>query len=112
MERAALPICAQVSEFTYVQIFDFAPFRRRDAFFPRSRRPLTDEDLEWLNSHLTAEPWTLGWPSDVTYRFTSPLGQIIIWQSERESYWNLYAASEDLLTQLKRLVGPLLNSNS
>jgi hypothetical protein len=100
------------SEFTYVQIFDFAPFRRKDAFFSRSRKPLTDEDLEWLSGNLAAEPWTLGWPSDVTYRFASPLGQIIIWQSERESYWNLYGATEDSLLQLKRLVAPLLDGNS
>ena|SRR5882724_304034 len=90
------------SEFTYVRVFDFEALGDSDRSFWVLRRPLTNDELRSLESNYTAEPRSWGWPSAITYRFSSALGRITIWQSERQSDWNLSAASPEALVQLKR----------
>jgi hypothetical protein len=95
------------SEFTYVRVFDFDGFCDDDRFLMEIREPLSHADVHWLETNFTVEPRSSGWPSTVTYRFSSTHGRVTIWQSDRQADWNLSASSANALDQLKRSVSPL-----
>jgi hypothetical protein len=92
------------SEFTYVRVFDFEALGDSDRMFWITRQPLTNDELRSLEGSYTVESRSWGWPSDITYRFSSTLGRITIWQSERQADWSLSATSPEALIQLQQSI--------
>jgi hypothetical protein len=92
------------SEFTYVQVFDFDGWRDRECSLIEVKEPVQDDTIEWLENTFTSEPKSLGWPDSITYRFSCHLGRIVIWQSQYQADWVLFAPSARALSQLERLV--------
>ena len=92
------------SEFTYLRVFDFDGGGARAHSLVEHKAPLRDSTLQWLESTLTSEPKSLGWPASITYRYSCHLGRIAIRQSRRQAEWVLSAASARALEQLKGFV--------
>jgi len=95
---------ATFSEFTYVRVFDFDGWWNEDRFLLEIREPLQQATIRWLESRFVSEPRSVGWPGVITYRFSTSLGRIIIWQGERQADWILTAPSSDALIHLKQEV--------
>jgi hypothetical protein len=95
---------ATFSEFTYVRVFDFDGWYDEDRFLLETREPLQQTTLRWLESRFVSEPWSVGWPGTTNYRFSTPLGRIVIWDCEGQADWILTAPSSAALDHLKREV--------
>ena len=92
------------SEFTYLRVFDFDGWWDADRFALETRPPLTERARRWLDENQTAQPRSLGWPGAGTLRYSSPLGRIVIWESESQADWILSCPSASSLQQLKEQV--------
>jgi hypothetical protein len=97
---------ATFSEFTYVRVFDFDAWDS-DRCLLETYKPLSEADLKWLESRFVTEPRSLGWPGAVTYRFTSDLGRITIWQNLEQADWICSAPTKEALNELKRQLSHL-----
>jgi len=93
---------ATFSEFTYVRVFDFDGWYDEDRFLLEIREPLQQATIRWLESRFVSEPRSFGWPGTTTYRFSSSLGRVVIWQSEGQAEWILTAPSSTALDNLKQ----------
>lgn len=102
-----LEYASTFSQFTYVRVFDFGAWFQDDRFVLETREPVREAALRELREMFEVEPISLGWPGTTNYRFSSPLGRIIIWHGEEQADWILSAPSTSAFDQLKRLVMPL-----
>src|SRR5262249_3722945 len=66
--------------------------------------PMQQATIRWLESRFVSEPQSVGWPGVTTYRFSTSLERIIIWNSEGQADWILTASSSDALDHLKQQV--------
>ena len=92
------------SEFTYLRVFDFDGWWDADRFALETRPPLTEPARRWLDENQKAKPRSSGWPGVGTLRYASPLGRIVIWESEGQADWILSCPSAPSLQQLKEQV--------
>lgn len=92
------------SEFTYLRVFDFDGWWDADRFALETRPPLTEPARRWLDENQTAKPRSLGWLGAGTLRYSSPLGRIVIWESEGQADWILSCPSARSLQQLKEQI--------
>ena len=62
--------------------------------------PLSGDDVKLLERRFESGPCTYGWPGDTIYRFSSPLGSLLLWSSHGQCDWWIAPHGEDTAVDL------------